>query len=142
MLPIFSSPETQSCAAVLSETLNKRLVFIWVAPYCYRRFECRTSELSLIKLQIDCELRLSGFFKNSERGSRLYKDSEKPSWSKNPKYLGDQITLAISQKPVHGHFRASFFVIGIRFFTMLENRWVFQQNLQKRKRNLVFLPND
>jgi hypothetical protein len=79
MLPIFSSPETQSCAVVLSETLNKRLVFIWVAPYCYRRFECRTSELSLIKLQIDCELRLSGFFKNSERGSRLYKDSILPN---------------------------------------------------------------
>jgi nitronate monooxygenase len=46
--------------------------------------------------------------------------------AKNPKFLRDQITLAISQKPVHGHFRASFFVIGIRFFTMSEKSgWSF-----------------
>jgi hypothetical protein len=34
--------------------------------------------------------------------------AEKPSWSKNPKFLGDQITLPISQKPVHWHLERRF----------------------------------
>jgi hypothetical protein len=41
--------------------------------------------------------------------------------------------LPISQKPVYGHFRASFFVIGILFFAMLEKRGGFQQNLQNTR---------
>jgi hypothetical protein len=67
-----------------------------------------------------------GHFGVRRRGRVYTIDSaEKPSWSKNPKFLGDQITLPISQKPVHGHFRASFFIIETRFFSMLENRGFF-----------------
>jgi hypothetical protein len=43
--------------------------------------------------------------------------------------MGDQITLPISQRPAHGHFRASFFIIGIPFFNV-GKRGVFQQDLQ------------
>jgi hypothetical protein len=59
----------------------------------------------------------------------LHVDSaEKPSWLKNLKFLGDQITLPVSQKPAYGHFRASFFATGLSFPYDIGKGRVFQQN--------------
>ena len=58
-----------------------------------------------------------------------YDSAEKPSWSKNPRFWGDQITLPISQKPVYGHFRASFFCHRNTIFYNVGKEGVFQQNL-------------
>jgi 2'-5' RNA ligase len=45
-------------------------------------------------------------------------------------FWGIKFTLPISQKLVYGHFRASFFIIGIRFFTMLEKSGVFSRIME------------
>jgi hypothetical protein len=54
--------------------------------------------------------------------------AEKPSWSKNLRFLGDQITLPISQKPAYGHSRASFFCHRNTIFFNVGKEGVFQQN--------------
>ena len=57
-----------------------------------------------------------------------YDSAEKPSWSKNLEFWGNQITLPISQKPLHGHFRASFFCHRTMIFYNVGKSGVFQQN--------------
>jgi hypothetical protein len=39
--------------------------------------------------------------------------AEKPSWSKNLEFWGNQITLPIPQKPHHGILERRFFVTGL-----------------------------
>jgi hypothetical protein len=55
--------------------------------------------------------------------------AEKPSWSKNLKFFGDQITLPISQKPLDGLFRALVFGRGLCVYFSFGKGGVFQQNL-------------